>query len=822
MKTLLRLTSMLGAGFALIAHADTNTPPTIRLSGTVVDAEGLPVAGALIESYQQTELGQFIPPIMEVKQRATTQADGTFELHASRAAPFPMTLVARKSGLAVAWKEVYWNLTTNLTEERLVLTRPTTLVGTVVDENDKPVPDAHVWVSMASIEKVLEDGGRQYSMLSSKPARDYFSTRTSADGQFRIVNFPANATAHLWVSAPGKVLRLPKRELDYITHEMPYRAGQQDIKLVVEPAGHIHGKVVAQDTGQPLAGARLTLIPADRSGPLSAVRRDQVESDAEGAFNISDVPAGSYRVRAFFGTNALPEWVADTVQLEINAGQTVRDLTISATKGGLLEVAVLGKDDRKPCPGVNVSAFAEKYQAGSKSGSNGIALLRLPAGEYQLSAYKEGSRVQNISVNVMAGLTNRVEIELTPTPKITGTVRDPDGKPVAGLSVSVFGGFGPSSGEVKTDTNGHYELTWDPQRFAGSQSAFFMVALDPERNLATAADIDDSTTTLDLRLEPGLILAGRVEDPDGKPLTNALLTLHVLTGNMGFQFGHEPIKTDKHGRFEITGLPPDRRYYLWANAKGYGSANQQIERDNSETNRLELPPFILRAADRKLAGQVLDADEKPVPGAFVNMYGEGQPTASTRTDDKGRFAFDQVCEGQVRLSANLQGSYGTTSADADETNAIITLSVSRPYAREAPKRPSLKGKLLPDLADAALPHDALPAGRPLLLCLFDLEQRPSRRCVRLLAERHHALAQKGLTIAAIQATEITGESFQAWKEANPLPFPVGRVQDKSDNTKWISQINSLPWLILTDKERRVSAEGFAIDELEEQIHELPR
>jgi hypothetical protein len=47
-----------------------------------------------------------------------------------------------------------------------------------------------------------------------------------------------------------------------------------------------------------------------------------------------------------------------------------------------------------------------------------------------------------------------------------------------------------------------------------------------------------------------------------------------------------------------------------------------------------------------------------------------------------------------------------------------------------------------------------------------------------------------------------------------VPFPVGRVPEKSDQTRWVSAAESLPWLILTDAERRVVAEGFALDELE--------
>jgi hypothetical protein len=286
---------------------------------------------------------------------------------------------------------------------------------------------------------------------------------------------------------------------------------------------------------------------------------------------------------------------------------------------------------------------------------------------------------------------------------------------------------------------------------------------------------------------------------------------------MGSQFDNNPIRTDAQGRFEISALPPGRKYSLDATAKGYGSANESIQED-AETNRIELEPCVLNVADHKLAGEVVDADEKPVARANVSMYGQGQPNGSVRTDDKGRFKFDEVCEGSVQLFANSQRANGSAQAQAGDTNVVIRLGVNQSYsARETPKRPSLKGKPLPDLAAVDLNSDAAPAGRPVLLCLFDIEQRPSRRFVRQLAEQHDALRQKGLTILGIQAAVTTAESFKEWKDANSLPFPVGRLPEKADQIKWVSDVESLPWLILTDGERRVTAEGFALDELEAKL-----
>jgi hypothetical protein len=206
----------------------------------------------------------------------------------------------------------------------------------------------------------------------------------------------------------------------------------------------------------------------------------------------------------------------------------------------------------------------------------------------------------------------------------------------------------------------------------------------------------------------------------------------------------------------------------------------------------------------------------------VYLYGEGQPNENARTDQEGRFAFAGVCEGIVRISASHQSSYASTSAEAGDTNVVLALGSNTGSVRPPPERPSLVGKSLPDLGTVGLTTDAVPAGKPVLLCLFDFEQRPSRRWVRLLAEQHESLRNKGLTVVAVQAAVAEADSLRVWKNSNPLPFLVGSVPEKSETSRWASGVESLPWLILTDKEVRVAAEGFQLDELETKLGALPK
>jgi hypothetical protein len=155
---------------------------------------------------------------------------------------------------------------------------------------------------------------------------------------------------------------------------------------------------------------------------------------------------------------------------------------------------------------------------------------------------------------------------------------------------------------------------------------------------------------------------------------------------------------------------------------------------------------------------------------------------------------------------------------AGDTNVVIRLGMNQSLSsRPVSKRPSLKGKPLPDLAAVELGSEAAPAGKPLLLCLFDFEQRPSRRALRLLSEQAAALKEKGVAVVVVHTGTMADDAFKTWKQEAALPFPVGCLKGESEKARASWGAGALPWLILTDKAHRVTAEGFDLDELDAKV-----
>ncbi len=591
------------------------------------------------------------------------------------------------------------------------------------------------------------------------------------------------------------------------------------------PASAIEGHVLDED-GHPLAGARLWPDRVEPSplkfGTPRAPAFEPVLSGADGAFRMTGLAPGLYAIRILCDTNAIPGWVAESGWLSVRTGETSRDVQISATRGGFLKVLVLAEGGRAPVAQAHINVLSQAYLvylAEADADDSGRALLRLPPGEYRVSASKNGAWCADMFVAVELNETNGVELQLNARPKTTGIVRDPAGVPAPGLPVAVLPGDYrvPGSGKTTTDANGGYEVSWNPLQFGRVFNSSCILVQDTARNLAVVRKIDENTTALELRLEPGLVVAGRVQDANGLPLANATVQVMPKTGRMSGDF--ESSATDSQGRFSLTALPADLNYFMTATAKGYGGLTHDLPKSTLQTNRVELEPFVLRLADRYVSGQVVDAQDKPIAGAWVFFSGEGQQSKDPAcADGEGRFMFDEVCAGQVVLTSNTLDARGGVRAQGGDTNIVLKLIALRGPRPAAPdSRATLIGHPLPELASLGLTADNAPVGTPILLCLFDLGQRPSRRCLRLLAEQGDQSRQKGLTVLAVQTAGPTSESFKQWKDSNPMPFPVGRVTEEPGQAKWAMNVKSLPWLILTDAKHHVVAEGFLLEELGEKL-----
>lgn len=258
-----------------------------------------------------------------------------------------------------------------------------------------------------------------------------------------------------------------------------------------------------------------------------------------------------------------------------------------------------------------------------------------------------------------------------------------------------------------------------------------------------------------------------------------------------------------------------------------------IEKQKDGNYRIE----ILRPQDKKIVG-VID----PNQGYSVilrELYLEGK----LHERDKAR--FEQVIPG-IWFPVSGEYSFGiTTGTGLRSTMTIKEIKINDPnfydgiyhvdfaegtYVTDSAtgslhvwtrQPPFLLGKPLPDLKDVKI--DLLPAntaGKRILVCFLDIEQRPSRNCLQQLNARAQELKEKSMTIVAVQALRIDENSLNEWRRKHNISFPFGTVQDDGNIARVTWGIPSLPWLILTDSQHLVVAEGFGLRELDTKIEQM--
>jgi protocatechuate 3,4-dioxygenase beta subunit len=645
-----------------------------KFSGTVVDAQGTPVAGATVVYYQYSERLLMGALELETNQQAVTDGQGAFEFSTFQGQGI---VVVTKAGMAPAWRDMY---STQPETQKIVLGASASLAGKVVDDAGQPVAEAEVWV-VAALNKTGNNFG-QPNLVFGKIARGLFSVRTSAEGTFRIENFPADAQASLVVKKTGMAMHPNANPARY--DELPFQAGQKDIRLTLNPAGSVTGKVVARETGKPLASAMVRLQPLVQGWANLSFDQVPTFSAVDGSFQIANVSAGSYRLKADFTNEPIADWVADTVPVTVTSGQTVPDVQIQAYKGGVAEVTVRGNKYHELLANVNVNVNSQDDSHQSSTGTNGVASFRLPPGQFNIFATKSDRSPAQKPATVTEGETTRITIELDEPIKVTGIVRDTTGVPVAGASVGVVTAYWNGGADFKTDANGHYELNWQKPAWAGMQNqSFYLLARHEDRRLAAIQEINEAITNLDVILKPAINLSGQVQDASGKAITNVTAYVSLQQENSSFTITRQPIFSDGQGRIKAEALPRGERYGWYVSAQGYGGGHQEMEAADPEADHYDFPPFVLQLANRKLAGRVLGVDGKPVPGVQVWMNGEGQPNGNATTDADGQFVFDAVCAGPVQVSANGNGYSGVAEAMGGDTKVVIRFEARNNYAMQA-------------------------------------------------------------------------------------------------------------------------------------------
>lgn len=592
-------------------HASTE-PIVLKLQSaaavdvTVVDAErGQPVEGATVEVRAP------------IAASATTSSDGSAALAPIIPGYWPLVVAA--PGFATAFEAITASPTAR-TKIAVALSRGFHVRGRVVDRNEKPVPNAVVWMENVSD-----------WVSSADPSRD--GARADDDGNFDLAgiargSYVVSAIAPNRATATSAVIHVD--------------ADVSGIVVRVLADKRIVGRVVRQDRS-PATDASV------RARWSNGSRVTHV--DATGEFSIDGLPGEPVWVSASNG-----EASSKPQRIDLSAATPERVELVLDNTATIAGIVV----DRagNPVEGAQVAGVRENaFDAGGStyvqdlSDSSGRFMLRgLVAGYYTLSASREAASRSGGGPPVVAE-TGRTDVTLTI--ESTGRIRG---------RVAFANGGAPAAYSVRLGRSGL------PSAFATEQfeieAPIGTRALWIEGPGFTARSVDGIEVQPDavadagtIELDRGRTVRGQVTAAAGVTVAHAQIVAGALlsgtgqrvdSGDHGPAFRSDVKRTSVRadGTFEISGIATTAVSVVATLSSGARSAPAQIPAGTADIDGILLTVH----PDAQLSGTVSKAS-KPAR-AIVNAQPHESPLAmSTVMTQDGSYHFDRLAPGRYTVAA---------------------------------------------------------------------------------------------------------------------------------------------------------------------------
>jgi protocatechuate 3,4-dioxygenase beta subunit len=541
--------------------------PGAGIYGRVTDAEGKPVAGAVVSS----ELPRAMIGLPAPTAEQIADAEGRFALLGLE--PGTYRLFVRHPDFAPAASEV------TLLEERdaeveIVLGAGAKLTGRLTNEEDEPVRGK---VFLRSL-----DGGPVGGLLARR-----LSAESDDEGRFALDAVPSGEHA-LQAESQGYGAKT-------IEIAVSARSKEEDLgEIVLERGLAIEGRVVGAD-GIPVPEARVVAFKTS-GGMMSFAATEQIEStsDAEGRFMVAGLGEGVYDVFATapgFGR-------AEPTPAEAGA----RNVTLTLKPAGSIRGAVVDPEGRA------VTSYRAMARSPESRGWGGGSEADEENGTFVLESVAEGEYVVEIvapdfvseavsGVRVTGGsITDVGTIRLRRGGRLEGTVVDASGTPVAGATVQARQSGQRSfrfydTGSASTDRSGGFRIGGLPD------GKVDVVATHPSyaEGRVEGIEIDSDRTApseVQVVLKRGGALEGHVRSRDGTGIAErAIQVVPVRTGTPSRPWSWQRTQSLPDGsfRFDHVEAGPAEVGLMWSETHlSYTIQTEQVEIVEGETAYLEL------------------------------------------------------------------------------------------------------------------------------------------------------------------------------------------------------------------------------------------
>jgi protocatechuate 3,4-dioxygenase beta subunit len=610
------------------------------ITGMVRDAKSaVPIAGAQVVAM----LGGMRMRGSEIAS-GLTDAKGNYTLPI---APGSYELIVSRPGYSSANASASVSPAQNV-QKSFVVTQSGRIVGSVIDEDKRPVSGARVNAQQVTRESgfmgmgAMRGGQGNLAPYSAPDGRFVLRTEADADMQVEAAKrgYPAAKSATLRV-APGE-----------------RKAG---VVLTIPRGQTVTGKVVDQN-GKPVAGASVAANEA-ASGDTGAVMRrvvmgamrdrgdDLVQTGADGTFTIR-LKEGSYDF-GFKRDGFAPKTVRSqavtsaTKPIEVTLEPSV-EIAGRVTRGGV------------GIEGVLINAIGESMSSTTSGFDGSFRLTDLAPGQLMLNATKFDEFIQLVRP-VTAPATD-VLLEIPPGGRISGRVTDKStGSPVTAFQAGVSaprGGGGmmimmPPSMRSFSNDDGTFTLENVPT----GQTQLVVSAPGYTTGRVSNLTIEEGKTLADITvtLDTGVKLSGHVTGPDGSALAGVSVRQDMVAGRtmrIGGPAAEGSATTDSNGDYTIEALEAGEKTFVFQRG-GYLQTSKTVTLSGKESH---LDAQL--SAGTRVSGLVVTEGGAPVADVGVRASSasdSGFGGKSTRTDSSGAFTFEGMAPGHYTFTAGKTG-----------------------------------------------------------------------------------------------------------------------------------------------------------------------
>jgi protocatechuate 3,4-dioxygenase beta subunit len=604
----------------------------IEVNGTVLNAEGKPVQGAKVLVWTKGVGSRANMPV-----RARTAADGTFRFSLWEEEVFQGAQVIADGRAGVDWKAVG-----NAKQGRdlTLLLRPddTPLTGRILDLEGRPVAGVHL--EILSVGQTEGDVGKWidafvriwkqgswagWSGLTSVPAEalGLKAPVTDKEGRFRLDGVGRDRVVTL-LTRGEKVEALQFQAVARPGPKAGWKPGYLGLspaggEVVVGPTKPIVGTVRERRTGKPAAGVIVACI-TQKTRDLEAI------TDEHGRYRIVGAPKLDSYTLSVAGKKGHPYLDHTVFDVPGTPGLVPLEVDLTVERGVEITGRVLSRDGRTPVrarvsyhdlpdnPHVKefatLKGFKHLVSDWGRVGPDGrFCVVGIPgrgllivnaedrrrfaqvdtwkemSSKLNINPVREANAVVVINAKASGGPVDIGDILLEPAVELTGTVLDPDGKPLAGV---IAAGLRDRSALVAEPVKGRDDLkqvqvlkaATFTARARGKGDATALVFYHPTKNLTCIyRPGQNDTRSVQVRLQPCGTVTGRVVDDRGAPLAGYKvhvqcrmwdesvekldLPKHELNETGLSRLLQQQRTTDEKGQFRVEGLFPGLPYELF-------------------------------------------------------------------------------------------------------------------------------------------------------------------------------------------------------------------------------------------------------------------